>query len=665
MSESPEVKRSADAPLDERLRELDRRITNSVEQIVRELHRDLGEKIRDRSQELLRLVDEFKPELPSHFLASGDLEPLQREATAGRRVVGDLLEATARIDAAKTQAEVLTALLEEGRRFASRTAFFLLRGESAHGWESRGFGEGDGAVPGLEPGSLESFEEVTQGVGPVAAGEGDRSALAGQVGVEAGSEAWVVPLMLRGRLAGVLWAERSGGDEPVVDLESLQLLTQNGALAIESLGLRGEGGSPTLLRRTLKADETVEEAPAELPEAVVETVEDTVEETPVELPETEIETVEEIVEETPDLPAEPTEETAPEEEAAFTLEPEPEAEPELELEDDVEPEAAVIEEPAVAEPAVETLQPEPAGDIFETTEDLDLGVSEPELDAIDAETEGEAAAEEQDIWAAADDDDMPEVDYEPQAVEVPPIEPTPVSESMEPVVEEPTAPEPAAPEPATPPLPTTPEELVGQQTVRLDVSAFQQQEPAGLGAEDPTVLRTPPVEEPLTEEVAVSSEDPTVLGTRSAPPPAAPEPAAPEPAAPEPAAPEPAAPETSAEAEAGGGSTQVQPPTDLEGPGLAFGGSAGADADGLEALHEEARRLARLLVSEIKLYNEELIEEGRRDGNVYERLREDIDRSRQMYDERIDPRVRDSGEDYFKQELLQRLAGGDPDVLGM
>ena len=75
-----------------------------------------------------------------------------------------------------------------------------------------------------------------------------------------------------------------------------------------------------------------------------------------------------------------------------------------------------------------------------------------------------------------------------------------------------------------------------------------------------------------------------------------------------------------------------------------------------------SRRLARLLVSEIKLYNEEVIEEGRMAGNIYSRLKEDIDRSRQMYKERIDPRIQ---EDYFHQELVQRLAGGDAKLLGM
>ena len=106
-------------------------------------------------------------------------------------------------------------------------------------------------------------------------------------------------------------------------------------------------------------------------------------------------------------------------------------------------------------------------------------------------------------------------------------------------------------------------------------------------------------------------------------------------------------------------------PVTWGGFGSAFGGGGESSIPGgEEALHEEARRLARLLVSEIKLYNEEIIEEGRRAGNIYERLKDDIDRSRQMYEERIDPRLLEGDSDYFHQELVQRLAGGDDRLLG-
>jgi len=79
---------------------------------------------------------------------------------------------------------------------------------------------------------------------------------------------------------------------------------------------------------------------------------------------------------------------------------------------------------------------------------------------------------------------------------------------------------------------------------------------------------------------------------------------------------------------------------------------------------EEARRFARLLISEIKLYNERAVLEGREGGNLYHRLKEDIDRSRQMYNERIPAEVR-SGTDFFQEELVRILADGRSEALGI
>jgi hypothetical protein len=80
-------------------------------------------------------------------------------------------------------------------------------------------------------------------------------------------------------------------------------------------------------------------------------------------------------------------------------------------------------------------------------------------------------------------------------------------------------------------------------------------------------------------------------------------------------------------------------------------------------LHNDARRFARLLVSEIKLYNESKVKEGRSRSDIYDRLREDIDRSRQMYDKRVAPPVA-ARHDYFHQELVNTLAEGDETKLG-
>lgn len=80
-------------------------------------------------------------------------------------------------------------------------------------------------------------------------------------------------------------------------------------------------------------------------------------------------------------------------------------------------------------------------------------------------------------------------------------------------------------------------------------------------------------------------------------------------------------------------------------------------------LHNDARRFARLLISEIKLYNEQKVMEGRSEHDLYDRLREYIDRSREMYDKRVKAEVA-ARYDYFHGELVNTLAEGDVSKLG-
>jgi hypothetical protein len=76
---------------------------------------------------------------------------------------------------------------------------------------------------------------------------------------------------------------------------------------------------------------------------------------------------------------------------------------------------------------------------------------------------------------------------------------------------------------------------------------------------------------------------------------------------------------------------------------------------------EAARRYAKLLVSEIRLYHEAAVTAGRRERNLLERLGSEIERARGLYNARVPPEAR---ADYFNQELVRTLADGDPALLG-
>lgn len=81
-----------------------------------------------------------------------------------------------------------------------------------------------------------------------------------------------------------------------------------------------------------------------------------------------------------------------------------------------------------------------------------------------------------------------------------------------------------------------------------------------------------------------------------------------------------------------------------------------------DAARLRARRFAKLLVDEIKLYNKDAVEQGRRNSDLYDRLRESIDKSRASYDKRWGKTISDV--DYFREELVRNLAENDVAILG-
>jgi hypothetical protein len=90
-----------------------------------------------------------------------------------------------------------------------------------------------------------------------------------------------------------------------------------------------------------------------------------------------------------------------------------------------------------------------------------------------------------------------------------------------------------------------------------------------------------------------------------------------------------------------------------------FAGMSPEDAE----THRKAQRFARLLVDEIKLYNQAKVAEGRRHKDLYDRLKEDIDKSRSTYTKRYGTTAAASG-DYFQKEVVRNLAEEDLSVLG-
>ena len=77
---------------------------------------------------------------------------------------------------------------------------------------------------------------------------------------------------------------------------------------------------------------------------------------------------------------------------------------------------------------------------------------------------------------------------------------------------------------------------------------------------------------------------------------------------------------------------------------------------------EGARRYARLVISEIKMYHEQAVVAGRKERDLMTRLGGEIARARTLYEQRVPADVR-KRHDYFEDELVKTLAAGDASLI--
>jgi hypothetical protein len=248
---------------------------------------------------------------------------------------------------------------------------------------------------------------------------------------------------------------------------------------------------------------------------------------------------------------------------------------------------------------------------------------------------------------------VPEKTAEPAAV-------APVTETATAVEAAPVEPEPAyTPEIEPQPIAVAPQPVAEEVPVEAETQSVPEE-----------IVEAPHDEYRAAAEAEVAAEEATRPTVEESPIKAEPEVVAEEPAVPEPLA---SAPTIEPVTEAAPPQTAQPAPSFASQYAAPLGGARRYGVSEPELpievgeeerrLHNDARRFARLLVSEIKLYNEPKVKEGRGRGDIYDRLREDIDRSRQMYDRRVAPPVA-ARHDYFHQELVNTLAEGDPAKLG-
>ncbi len=83
----------------------------------------------------------------------------------------------------------------------------------------------------------------------------------------------------------------------------------------------------------------------------------------------------------------------------------------------------------------------------------------------------------------------------------------------------------------------------------------------------------------------------------------------------------------------------------------------------LQALHKKAKRFAKVTVQELFMYKKDEVIKGREHKDLYDRFKEEIDKSKALYDKRFE-KIAAHNADYLYDELVRVLAEKDPSALG-
>ena len=479
------------------------------------------------------------------------------------------------IESARTQVDVLTRFITQASAHASRVALLVLRNDRVTGWKAIGFdasGGHDESVRTIDLGAEDdpfAAEVLRAQRSRVASPPDEASALRAALGGRPPARALLVPMVIRDRLAGLVWADELPGEEGRLNEAAVEVLTFVTGLAVDLLAARKKIPSPTLTP-------TGESIEAFRPAA-----------------------------------AAPTRPPAPVPEATPAFEVVSASKPVRPPEIREAPRTVAPPEPLPAPASLSGIRPRPK-DAEEQIRKLE-----------------ESAARRRRAAAAS----------------VPPGPPSLTIPAPAP---------PAFPGPPAGPPPGIPPAVTAAATIAVPSLGGPPPPPPLVPTRPPSTL-PPPLTQASTGDFTQAFE---ALRAAGAVPPAAGPPTGATPMfVPDPAAakPRPGAP--------GPGSSQASAPAVRPISGFIPRSKLGTDVNSRDRQIDDARRLARLLISEIKLYNEKKVDEGRAASDLYERLKDDIDRSRQVYEERTPESVRKE-KNFFQEELVRILADGRAEALG-
>ena len=154
--------------------------------------------------------------------------------------------ASAAVHEAGSQSEILRHLLEGEARFAGRVALFVVKSNTIQGWQGIGFEDND-AIKNLSLSSTAGLAGRAIPARAMARGKANDfdGAFFTAVKAPAEDEAIVLPLVVKDKVAAVIYADGGIAAGGKLDASGLQALMRFAGLWLELAALRKAGGAAT------------------------------------------------------------------------------------------------------------------------------------------------------------------------------------------------------------------------------------------------------------------------------------------------------------------------------------------------------------------------------------------------------------------------------------
>src|SRR5262252_1276009 len=233
--------------------EIERRLSERFAALREEFDRLRLESDRRWFGFLEKFNQDLKGVVPSELLSGEGAKFFERKGLVSA-------EAVRALDQAGTQVDVLHRFLDECRRYCSRAALLVARGGSIGAWKAVGFSQHGGddeavrqiSMPLAEGGLL---SRVMTGNALRLHSSNELSSLLRAARVADGV---AIPMVVREKISGALYADAVLGDEEKFDPEALGLLTFMAGLIVDRLASRKLKPAPAL--RTPEAAKKAEPA---------------------------------------------------------------------------------------------------------------------------------------------------------------------------------------------------------------------------------------------------------------------------------------------------------------------------------------------------------------------------------------------------------------------